>query len=79
MQITLPDKSVIGIGDEVNCEYQGCAGHTFVVVRIHSTNSSFSRFMIVAHLKDDSSREIQGTIIDGVNYGIDASWFKKIE
>ena len=79
MQIELPDKSVIAVGDEVSCAYQGCAGHTFVIDRIHATNSSYSKFMVVAHLKEDKSREIQGTIIDGVNYGIDASWFKRIE
>lgn len=64
-------------GDTVECSYTGCAGHKFVVLRYHSSNSCHSRWLIVAHLEGAPEREIKGTIIDGVNYGIDSGWFKK--
>ena len=64
-------------GDEVSCSFQGCERDTFVVVRVYECNNCYSKYMVVAHLKGDPSREIKGTIIDKVNYGIDSSWFKK--
>ena len=63
-------------GDIVITDFTGCQGHDFEVVRVHSTNGSFSRFMVVACLKGNKNREITGRIIDGINYGIDSSWFK---
>jgi hypothetical protein len=61
---------------EVGCTYQGCKGHFFIVKRIHTSNTCASGFLIVAHLKGSPDREIKdGTIIDGVNYGIDSGWF----
>lgn len=65
----------MNIGDEVQCNYTKCEGKVFIVARIHESNNCASKKLIVAHLKGDESREIKGNIIDGVNYGIDSSWF----
>ncbi len=65
-------------GDKVTCSYQGCGGQTFVVVRTHTSNSCHSKILVVAHLEGDPKREIKGTIIDDINYGVDSGWFAKI-
>lgn len=66
------------IGDEVTCSFTGCSNSFFIVARIHSADICASRVLIVAHLKGDPKREIKGNTIDGINYGIDSGWFKKI-
>lgn len=69
----------LAVGDEVECSYKGCKGSIFIVARIHQNDSCYSRVSIVAHLKGYPEREIKdGLHIDGINYGIDSSWFKKI-
>lgn len=65
-------------GDEVSCSFRGCAKDAFEVVRVHASNNCQSGYLVVAHLKGDPARDIRGTIIDGVNYGIDSGWFSKI-
>jgi hypothetical protein len=50
----------------------------FVVSRVHENDSCASKFSVVAHLKGDPDREIRGTNIDGVNFGVDSGWFKLI-
>lgn len=67
----------VEIGDEVVTNFFNCSGFDFVVARIHRSNHCQSGFLVVAHLKGDPSREIRGTVIDDVNYGIDSFWFKK--
>lgn len=64
--------------DEVVCSFQGCSGSKFTVARVHTCNNCMSGFLVVAYLKGAPDREIKGTIIDGVNYGIDAGWFTVI-
>lgn len=62
-------------GDPVSCSYQGCVGNKFTVAKVHTSNNCMSGFLVVAHLKGAPDREIKGTIIDNVNYGIDATYF----
>lgn len=67
------------VGDDVESNYKGCKGFVFTVARVHENNSCASKCSIVAHLKGDPSKEIKdGTVIDGVNYGIDSGWFRKV-
>jgi len=70
--------SKFSVGDEVQCNYKGCTRDIFVVARIHAANSCASRVLIVAHLKGDQNREIKGVELDGINYGIDSGWFRKV-
>ncbi len=65
--------------DFVKCSFRGCEKGQFVVARVHTSNNCYSGKLVVAHLEGDPAREIKGTIIDGVNYGIDASYFSVIE
>jgi len=66
-------------GDIVSCSFKGCERQRFVVARIHTSNNCYSGRMVVAHLEGDPSREIKGTIIDSINYGVDSSYFSVIE
>lgn len=66
-------------GDTVSCSFKGCTGSEFMVARVHSSSNCYSKWLVVAHLKGDKAREIKGTIIDGINYGIDSGWFQKID
>ena len=65
-------------GDEVSCSYSGCERDVFIVARVHESNNCKSGFIVAAHLKGSPDREIKGTVIDGVNYGIDSGWFQKL-
>ena len=66
-------------GDIVSCSFKGCTSLKFVVVRTHSSNACYSGVLVVAHLIENPDREIRGTVIDGVNYGIDSSYFEVIQ
>lgn len=67
------------VGDDVISNYKGCEGYIFTVARVHENNSCASKCSIVAHLKGDPSKVIKDAIvIDGINYGIDSGWFKKV-
>lgn len=64
-------------GDEVECSFKGCIGRQFIIKSAHHTDICSSRWYVVAYLKGSPEREIAGSHIDGVNYGIDSGWFKK--
>lgn len=78
MSEDLSAKAPFSPGDEVESNYKGCEKNIFVVVRVHTSDSCASKFLVVAHLKGDTTREIRGTTIDGINYGIDSGWFRKV-
>lgn len=77
MSENLSAKALFSPGDEVESNYKGCEKNIFVVARVHTSDSCASKLLVVAHLKGDASREIRGTTIDGINYGIDSGWFRK--
>lgn len=65
-------------GDMVSCSFPGCGKNKFTVARVCTANNCGSGFMVAAHLQGSPDREIRGTVIDGINYGIDAGWFTLI-
>lgn len=83
MQAILRDGSVLEIGDEVTTNYhKKCIGLTFIVCEINPYPYCESGTLVVAHLKDDPERRIEGLKVEGRDFGppgIDANWFCKVK
>lgn len=79
-EVMTRDGEVLKMGDEVTTDWhEKCVGQTFVICEMNAWSTCESGVLVVAHLKGDPSRRIEGFKKEGIDLGpsgIDANHYR---